>query len=323
MNLRAKFAASFGAAFLLAACNGTADNRAPANANIANGNSANATPVKSNGATKTGIPSKEELLAIERKGWEYWATKNAAGLENYMGPKFLNVGSNGPSDRAAAMKSWTGHSCEMKELNFSEENVSELSDGLALMTFKATASMTCANAPGPSPLNVSVIYGKDGDTWKAMYYHEVPAIDAKGDYGPPSTPPDPATELASLQAAPEAIAAIEKKLWETWKAQDQAAFEEHISASFVGNGRTGRVSRGDYLKGAFGSECKVDSYSTGPMKSMELAKDTTLIIYRASYKGKCGGEALPENVMAVSIYRTENGRPMVIYFMENPLNQKS
>ena len=307
---------------LLAGCTGTANNGTAGNANTGGADRANAN-VAADDAANTGIPSKDELVAIEKKGWEYWGTKNAAGLETYMGPKFLNVGSNGPSDRAAAMKSWTGHSCELNGLDFSDVNVRDLSDGLALMIFKATATMTCRSAPGPSPLNVSVIYGKDGDTWKAMYYHEVPAIDAKGEYGPPSTPPDPANELASLQAAPEAIASIEKKLFETWKAQDQKAFEEHISASFVGNGRAGRVSRGDYLKGAFGSDCKVDSYSTGPMRSMELAKDTTLIIYRASYKGTCGGQALPENVMAVSIYRTENGRPMVIYSMENPLNQKS
>ncbi|HMQ05239.1 MAG TPA: nuclear transport factor 2 family protein [Pyrinomonadaceae bacterium] len=318
MDLRAKLAVTFVTAFLVAACNGTADNRTPANANTANTKA-----VKADDVSKSGIPSKDELVAIEKKGWEYWATRNAKGLETYMGPKFLNVGSNGPSDRPAAMKSWTGHSCEMKEVSFSDENVSELGEGLALMTFKATATMTCGSAPGPSPLYVSVIYGKDGDTWKAMYYHEVPAIDAKGDYGPPSTPPDPANELPSLAAAPEAIASIEKKLWETWKAQDQKAFEEHISASFVTNGRTGRLSRGDYLKGSFGPDCRVESYSTGPMKSMELAKDTTLIIYRASSKGKCGGQALSENVMAVSIYRTENGRPMAIYFMENPLNQKS
>jgi hypothetical protein len=298
----------------VAACNGTAENKPAANVNAANANAANA-----NAAPKAAAPTAETLIAIEKKAWEDWAARNEKGLEGYMASKFVNVGNNGATVRADAIKSWTTHKCEMKELAFSNEKVTELADGIALLTFQARSDIKCDGKTGPDPLNVSVLYVKEGDAWKAMYYQEVPAADAKGEFSPPTTPFDKEKELASLPAAAEDIVTTEKKLWDTWKAQDRKAFEEHISAKFVGNGRAGFMDRESFLKGAFEPPCKVDSVSTGPMKAMEINKDLTMIVYRATQKGSCGTDKLPENVMSVSIYARENGKPMAIYYMENPV----
>lgn len=299
---------------LISACNGVSENKPAANANASNANVANTAT-----APKTAAPTKEALIAIERKAWEDWAAKKADGLEGYMASKFVSIGNSGANDRAATMKSWTGHNCEMKSLAFSDEKMTELGDGVALLTFKATAPITCDGKAGPDPVNVSVLYANEGGAWKAMYYQEVPAADAKGEYAPPTTPFDKEKELASLSAAPEDIVTVEKKLWDTWKAQDRKAFEEHVSAKFVGNGRAGFSDREAYLKGAFDPPCKVESATAGPMKAMEINKDLTMIIYRASQKGTCGADKLPENVMSVAIYARENGKPMAMYYMENPV----
>ncbi|HMO82165.1 MAG TPA: nuclear transport factor 2 family protein [Pyrinomonadaceae bacterium] len=309
MKMRIKLIFSIATFALMAACNGAADNKPAANANASNANT----------APKVAAPTKEALMEIENQAWKDWAERNEKGLEGYMASNFVNVGYNGASDRAAALKSWTSHKCEMGDMAFSDEAVTELGDGIALLTFKATGPITCDKIVGPSPLNVSVLYGREDDAWKAIYYQEVPAADAKGDYGPPSATYDKAAELASLKAAPEAIAAVEKKLWDTWKSQDRKAFEESISDKFFGNGRAGALDREAYLKGAFDPPCKVESVSTGPMKAMEISKDLTMLIYRASQKGTCGTDKLPENVMSVSMYKNENGKPMAIYYMENPV----
>jgi len=308
----------FVTAFALASltgCGGT-----PANNNTAPSNAANANTGNASTAAKMSAPTKEALIAIENKAWKDWAERNEKGLEGYMGSKFINVGYNGASDRAAAMKSWTSHKCEMKDMVFSEEAVTELADGIAMLTFKATGMITCDKVVGHSPLNVSVLYAKEGDTWKAMYYQETPAADSKGDYGPATTPVDKAAELASLTSAPEDIAATEKKLWETWKNRDEKAFREMITDNIVGNGRSGRVAGAEaYIKSSFDPTCKVESFTVGPMKAMEISKDLTMIIYRASQKGACGTDKLPENVMSVSIYKRENGKPKATYYMENPV----
>ena len=302
-------------ASFLAGCGGAPANNSPANSNAANVNAGN-----SNVAAKTAAPTKEALIAIENKAWKDWAERNEKGLEGYMGSKFINVGYNGASDRAAAMKSWTSHKCEMKDMVFSDEAVTELADGIAMLTFKATGTITCDKVVGHSPLNVSVLYAKEGDAWKAMYYQETPAADSKGEYGPATTPVDKAAELASLAAAPEDIAATEKKLWETWKNRDEKAFREMVTDNIVGNGRSGRLAGADaYMKSSFDPTCKVESFTVGPMKAMEISKDLTMIIYRASQKGACGTDKLPENVMSVSIYRRENGKPKAAYYMENPV----
>lgn len=309
MKMRIKLIFSIAALALIAACSGTADNKPAGNANVSNANT----------APKAAAPTKEALMAIERQAWTDWAERNEKGLDGYMASDFVNVGYNGASDRAAALKSWTSHKCEMGDMAFSDEAVTELGDGIALLTFKATGPITCDKIVGPSPLNVSVLYGKEGDAWKAKYYQEVPTADAKGDYGPPSATHDKAAELASLKTAPDDLVAAETKLWETWKTQDQKGFEEHISNDIVVNGTMGRLDRAAYLKYAFGSECKVESYNLGPMKAQEIGEGFTIIFYRAAVKGTCGKDTVPPNSIAATIYKSENGTPKAIYFMESPV----
>ena len=305
-------------ALMIGACGGAADNRPAGNTNAANAGNANA--ANANSAAKTAAPTKDALLAIEKKAWEDWANRRVEGLETYMAANFVNVGYNGASVRADAMKSWTSHKCEMKDLVFSDDQMTELAEGVALLTFKAKADIKCDGKSGPDPTNVSVLYVKEGDAWKAAYYQEVPAADAKGEYTPSATPVDKAKELASLSAAPDDIVENEKKLWSTWQARDQAAFRALITDNFVGNGRTGAlIGTEAYMKSAFGTECKVESISMGPVKAMEISKDLTMIVYRATQKGACGNDKLPENVMSTSIYKRENGKPKAMYYMENPV----
>ncbi|CAN5201476.1 hypothetical protein BH20ACI2_BH20ACI2_08740 [soil metagenome] len=299
---------------LISACNGVSENKPVANAGNANSLKANA-----NAVTKTAAPTKETLIAIERKAWEDWAAKKADGLDGYMASKFVALGNSGANDRAAALKSWTGHNCEMKNLAFSDEKVTELGDGAAMLTFKATAPITCDGKAGPDPVNVSVLYVNEGGAWKAMYYQEVPAADAKGEYAPPTTPLDKEKELASLSSAPDDLVSAEKKLWDTWKAQDRKAFEEHIADNIVVNGPNGHSDKARYLTAAFESNCKVDTISLGPMKSMEISKDLTMMFYRAAVKGACGKDTIPANSFAATIYKRENGTPKAIYFMESPV----
>ncbi len=301
---------------LISACNGVSENKPAANANAAN---VNASKVNANTAVKTAAPTAEALIAIEKKAWEDWATRNVGGLETYMASKFVNVGNNGASVREDAIKSWTSHKCEMKELTFSNEKVTELSDGVALLTFQAKSDIACDGKTGPDPLNVSVLYVKEGDAWKATYYQEVPATDAKGEYAPPTSPFDKEKELASLSAAPDDLVAAEKKLWETWKTQDRKGFEAHIADNIVANGSNGLMDRAKYLTSAFESDCKIDTTSLGPMKSTEISKDLTMMFYRASVKGTCGKEPVPANTIATTIYKRENGTPKAIYFMESPV----
>lgn len=299
---------------IITGCGGTIEKSTAGNADTkaANVNS------NANTAAKSIAPSAQELSTIEKKSWEDWAKRDSSGIDGFLASKFVGVGSSGASDRAAAMKSWTEHKCEMKDLAFSDEKVTELADGVYLLTYKAAQTTNCDGKPNPSPVYSSTVYVKEGNAWKAMYYQEAPAMDAKGAYSAPSTPVDKEKELASLSAAPDDIVAAEKKLWDTWKSQDRKGFEEHLGASFVGNGRGGHITREAYLKGAFDSQCKVDNVTVGPMKAMEINKDLTMIIYRASQKGSCGADKLPENVLSVAIYKRENGKPMAIYYMENP-----
>jgi hypothetical protein len=214
------------------------------------------------------------------------------------------------------MKTWTDHKCEMDSVAFSDAKVTPITDGAVMLTSKVTHDIKCDGKPEPSPVYESTLYIKDGDSWKAAYYQEVDAADAKGQ----PAPAKPRTEdFATSMSAPSAeIAALEKTLWDAWKARDQKGFEALLAAKGFSNGRTGFKDRAGYVASAFDPGCKVESYELGPMKSMEIGKDAVLVTYRAAQKGACGKDAFPPIVWAASIDVRENGKWVNLYYMESP-----
>lgn len=293
---------------LFAGCSGTVEKSSAGNANAPASNAP--------AAAKPSMPTADALLAIEKKSWEDWGKKDAKGIDGFLAAKFVGVSRTGATDREGTLKTWTEHKCELASASFSDAKVTPIADGVVMLTSKVTHDIKCEGKAEPSPVYESTLYVKEGETWKAAYYQEVNAADAKGE----STPPQPRKEdLATSLSAPSAeIAALEKALWDTWKARDQKAFEPLLAANAFSHGRNGYSDRAQSLKNTFDPECKIDSYEFGPMKSMEIAKDVILVTYRATQKGTCGKDAIPGVVMATSINIKENGKWVNLYYMENP-----
>jgi hypothetical protein len=293
---------------LFAGCGGTVEKSSAVNANAPAANAP--------APAKPAPPTSEALLAIEKKSWEDWNNKDSKGIDSFMAANFVTVGYSGASERPAALKSWTEHKCEMKDLKFTDENVTSLADGVALLTFKADADIKCDGVAGPNPVWASTLYVKEGEAWKAAYYQETPAEGSKGSYGPVQEKKD--VPQGTAQAPAAEIAALENKLWETWKNRDDAGFSALVSDKYVGNGRNGRIDKAQLMKLAFDPACKIESYSLDAMKSISLSKDVVLVFYKGNQKGTCGKDAIPPVVMATSIHANEGGTWKNIYYMETP-----
>jgi ketosteroid isomerase-like protein len=115
----------------------------------------------------------------------------------------------------------------------------------------------------------------------------------------PSTAPKPAMSKAQSQRI---IIATERKLWDAWKAQDAKPFRANLSTDSVLIGDTGVADRETVLKLIAGGGCDVKSVSLSDIKVAFVASNTALITYKAAQEGTCGGEALPANVWASSVY---------------------
>ena len=117
----------------------------------------------------------------------------------------------------------------------------------------------------------------------------------------PSASPAPKPAMSKAQSQ-RIIIATERKLWDAWKAQDVKPFRANLSTDSLLIGDTGVADRETVLKMIGGGGCEVKSVSLSDIKVTFVASNTAVITYKAAQEGTCGGEALPANVWASSVY---------------------
>lgn len=291
------------AAAFIAACGGAADNKPAANTNAANANAANT-------ATKpvAAAPTKDALMTLEKAGWEAWKNRDAKWTEENYSDKGVNLGSTGRTDKAAMIKAFTTQKCEIKSYSLSDDQMAMVGPDVAVLTFKGAQDATCDGKKSPANVQAASIYAREGDKWKAVFYAETPVIDPKA---PPAKPAAPAKkteakkEEAKPDAATEAVLAIEKKIWEAWKAKDSKGLEDVLGKDFMFYGGEGRRDRATILKAwATENKCEIKSYTLTDAMSVSFAKDVTLLTYRGGADGTCEGKPVPTEWYA-SIYTKE------------------
>jgi hypothetical protein len=111
----------------------------------------------------------EAVLALEKKIWEAWKTKDSKGLEDVLGKDFFFYGGEGRRDRAATLKAWaTENKCEVKSYWLSDAQSVSIAKDVSMLTYKGGADGTCEGQPIPTEWYVS-IYSKEGDAWKEAF----------------------------------------------------------------------------------------------------------------------------------------------------------
>ncbi|MFN6963205.1 MAG: nuclear transport factor 2 family protein [Pyrinomonadaceae bacterium] len=110
----------------------------------------------------------EALIALEKKAWEDWKNKNAAGLEAWAGRDLVAFTSQGRQDRAGALKTWMEDKCEVKSFDLVDAASTSLGADLSLLTFRTVIDAKCGDMKIPNEYGIS-IYGKEGGAWKALF----------------------------------------------------------------------------------------------------------------------------------------------------------
>src|SRR5258708_27664811 len=132
-------------------------------------------------------PTKGALVTLEKSAYAAWKSKDAKFWDKFLSDKYVGWGSSGRLDKASATKEFTGAECAIKSYALSDEQVSPLGKGAALITYKITVDGTCGGQEVPADSWAASVYVRDGDTWKGAFHAEAPVVKPKAEL---EKPPD-------------------------------------------------------------------------------------------------------------------------------------
>jgi ketosteroid isomerase-like protein len=251
-------------------------------------------------------PTKEALVALQKSAYEAWKTRNATFWDTYLSDAFVGHGSAGRLDKAGSAKEFDGAACEVKSYAFSDEAVRPLGNDAALLTFSAAVDGTCGGQAVPSPSRGAAVYVRDGDRWKSAFHGDVPVIDPK------TLAAKPAGKEASkvVEAKPaardantEALLALEKALWEAWRAHDAKQLEDLTASdmSFINIFGTHFATKAEALKDWTGTGCDVKSVSLTDAVATMFSPTVGILTFTGAADGTCFGQRVGP-IWGTSVY---------------------
>ncbi len=144
------------------------------NTTSAKGNTTTAS--NSNTAASGDAALTDTLMGMEKKGWEAWKAKDAAGFADLSDKDFAFIDTMGKATygKANGIKMWTtDNPCNVSSVNVSDGHASMITKDVAILTFKGTGEGTCGDMK-LAPLWGTTVFVKEGDAWKVAYIFETP-----------------------------------------------------------------------------------------------------------------------------------------------------
>ncbi|HUF03149.1 MAG TPA: nuclear transport factor 2 family protein [Aridibacter sp.] len=122
---------------------------------------------------KPNIPNDPELaktlMETEKSLWDAWLKHDKKLFEEKLGPNFHAINSAGIRDRATELDFIGEHKCEGGGVTLSDEKATKVNDDFVILTYSASAKVTCDGQPFPN-MYVSTVMQKDGDSWKPVLH---------------------------------------------------------------------------------------------------------------------------------------------------------
>jgi hypothetical protein len=120
-------------------------------------------------------------------------------------------------------------------------------------------------------------------------------------------------QMKADKAVSDAVIAMEKKGWETWKMQDKTFLQGELSSDAVIVGDQGVADKTQYFKDSF-TDCKVKSYSLSDWNVTMFDKDTAMVTYKSMSDAMCGGKQAPANQWNSSLYMKRGSKWMNVFY---------
>jgi hypothetical protein len=118
----------------------------------------------------------DAMLELEKAVWEAWRVHDAKKLADLTARNisFINIFGIYLATKTAAMRDWSGTSCDVKSVSLTDAAGTMLSPAVGILTFKAAADGTCYGQR-VGPVWGSPVYVKYGDVWKWTFGINLPA----------------------------------------------------------------------------------------------------------------------------------------------------
>lgn len=112
----------------------------------------------------------------------------------------------------------------------------------------------------------------------------------------------------------------ERSLWDAWRDHDWDVFRSHIAENAVSMSASGPLMGRDMaLETMENDPCEVRSYSLGDARVVQVAPGTAVVVYRAEQDATCGGQAVPGQVWATSVWVQSGGEWRNVLHQEVPV----
>jgi hypothetical protein len=128
-----------------------------------------------------------------------------------------------------------------------------------------------------------------------------------------------ATTTAPVAPTKDALVTLDKSAYEAWKSKDAKFWDTFLSDKFVGYGSSGKLDKASATKEYTGADCDIKSYALSDEQMKPLGDDAALITYKTTVDGTCGGEKVPANSWAASVYVRDNDRWKGAFHAEAPV----
>lgn len=270
-----------------------------------------ATAANTAGKAATTGPAKVALPTLEESAYQAWKSKDAKFWDRFLSDKFVGWGSSGKLNKASATKEYTGADCEIKRFALSDEQMKPLGQNAALITHQITVDGTCSGQKVPVNSWVATVYVRDGETWRGIFHAEVPVVDPK------AAPVQPVEKEASKAgevkpadrgASTEAMLAVEKVVWEAWRAHDIKTIGDLTARdiSFINIFGTHLATKADALKNWGGAGCDVKSVSITDAAGTMLSPRVGILTFKGAADGTCYGQKVGP-IWGTSVYVKDGG----------------
>jgi hypothetical protein len=268
----------------------------------------NANAAKTAEKTAQAGPTTVALVTLEKSAYAAWKSKDAKFWDTFLSSKFVGWGSSGRLDKASATKEFTGTDCAIKSYVLSDEKMSPLDKGAALITYKITVDGTCDGQEVPANSWAASVYVRDGDKWKGAFHAEASVVDPKAALAKPAdkktAPQKDDAQPAAPGASTDPMLAVEKTVWEAWRVHDGKKLEGLTAKdiSFINIFGTYFATKADALNDWTGTGCDVKSVSVTDAARTMLSPTTGILTFKGTADGTCYGQEVNSVIWGTSVY---------------------
>lgn len=279
---------------------------------------------EANASKPASPPSIDALLALDNQANEAYIKGDSKFFESLLSDKFVMREGGQRMDKTAVITMIAGNKCDVKTWNLDEPWLAKIDNDTYVLSYRATWDGTCTGADGkpakiPSPTRAATIWVRSGGKWLAAFHGENPIIDPKNS---PKTTVLPAqlakeTEVKPTDPSTDALVAVEKSVWEAWKAHDAQKLEDLTSGdlSFIDIFGNSYSNKPDTIKAWAGAICEVKSVDVADGVATALSPTVKLLMHTGTADGTCYGEKVPA-VHGNSVY-VKDGEAWKLAFTMN------